>query len=203
MTKPEQKPAAEPRLPLRGLAMILLAIAVLFIAWGIFMLSQGSGTPETKTQAAQVSPAASSPAAPQSQAQEQETKKEEQPKNSEEASDTSEAASGNSASTGAAGNEAQAAKERVHILNNSTVQGLGQRVADDVREQKFEVGEIGNHSESTFATSGVYFTSGKSNEEKTARALADALGLTAAPRGPELERAPDGVVLVVTQDLNR
>ncbi|WP_084170782.1 LytR C-terminal domain-containing protein [Corynebacterium freiburgense] len=196
MSKPEQKPTAEPRLPLRGLAMILLAIGALFIAWGVFMLSQGAETAPTETNNAQAAPSSSIGQA--TTAQQTPTSNEQQAVATSETQQTEK-----SSESPVSGNEVQSGGEPIHVLNNSTIQGLGQRVADEVGKHNFDVAEVGNHSETTFPSSVVYFTQGKDKEEKTARALADKLGITAAPRGSELENAPTGVVLVVTQDLNR
>lgn len=195
--------------------MILLAIAVLFIAWGIFMLSRGAGTSGTDTQAAATTTSASAeagagtgagagatsaasdaqPSGEQSTAQQSET-------NTAVASSavTQQQETNNS---GASDNSAQGGKVPVRVLNNSMVQGLGQRVADQVRNQEFTVSEVGNYSESTFPSSVVYYTPGKGDEEKTARSLAESLGITAAPRDAQAERLPAGVVLVITQDLHR
>lgn len=180
--------------------MILMAIGVLFIAWGVFMLFRDTGTSEGAAQDAATS--TSAPVATQASQGAQETTTAAGGDNSAVASSetTQEHATSSSANSDAG---AQGGKVPVRVLNNSTVQGLAQRVADDVRESDFEVSEVGNFSETTFAQSVVYYTPGKGDEEKTARALADSLGISAAPRDAQAERMPAGVVLVITQDLQR
>nr|WP_234039672.1 LytR C-terminal domain-containing protein [Corynebacterium pygosceleis] len=91
----------------------------------------------------------------------------------------------------------------VHTLNNSTVQGLANRVADRLTGQGWTVGEVGNLAEVHLPASAVYYTSGNPTEEAAAREVGAVLGVPATPRPAELGSAPTGgVVVVLTGDVN-
>ena len=54
---------------------------------------------------------------------------------------------------------------------------------------------------STTASAAVFFTQGNAVEERAAQALAEQLGITAAPRPERLNSTPPGIILVITEDL--
>jgi hypothetical protein len=86
----------------------------------------------------------------------------------------------------------------VVVLNNSTVGGLGQRAAEDVRGRGWTVVEVGNYA-GLLPTTTAFYRPGTA-EEAAARALAADTGARAEPRFDGLPSAAAGVVLVVTSD---
>lgn len=189
------------RLPVRGLAMILIAVAVLLAAWALWSLT-GNDDDTAAT-------AANS----------------EQAQGSEQASDPSaasqEPADGENATNPAdpAGNDAGRVSEpaapttnlndarpvtTLHVLNNSTVSQLAARVADQLNGD-FETVESGNLADITIPQTTVYFTKGNPEAETAARELADRVGGIAMERMDTLpeETTGDGaLVLVLTEDIN-
>ena len=199
-------PVSEARqLPLRGLAMILAAVAVLLAAWALFAGLRGDDsdttpvageeTSSTTATSTEVSPATSA-ATPQGQRAPQ----------PDPAAPATDPGSASAAPAQPAAPQAAAGDPRtvtVHTLNNSTIQGLANRVADKLTGQGWKVGEVGNLAETYLPASAVYYTAGNPTEEAAAREVGAALGIPANPRTPELGSAPGGgVVVVLTGDVN-
>ena len=89
----------------------------------------------------------------------------------------------------------------VTVLNNSTVAGLGQQVADDVRRKGWRVASIGNFA-GRIPVSTIYFTPGNTAQERAARQFAADFPEVQRvfPRYAGLPPTPTGIVLVVTRD---
>ncbi|MCX7543069.1 LytR C-terminal domain-containing protein [Corynebacterium sp. P5848] len=198
-------PVSETRpLPLRGLAMILAAVAVLLAAWALFAVLRGDDSDTTP-----VADEATSSTVPTSTAVSHATPVTSAPQ--EEMAPPSSSASGTSPGTEVAAPPqpavppAPAGDPRtvtVHALNNSTIQGLANRVADTLTGQGWTVGEVGNLADTYLPASAVYYTAGNPTEEAAAREVGAALGIPANPRTPELGPVPaDGVVVVLTGDI--
>lgn len=186
-------------LPLRGLAMILLFVAIVLIAWGVYSaagkggdgsaISAGSATtsssavaqPQTATLSATAAPApASSEAAPAASSA--------APSSAESSAPSSEAAPA-----------APATAEPVTVLNNSTVQGLAGRVAQNLTAGGSKVASVGNWANSEEPSSVVLYDTPA--QKAQAEQVAQKLGISAAERGDKLPGGPAGIVVVVTQDL--
>lgn len=92
------------------------------------------------------------------------------------------------------------ARAPVTVLNNSTVTGLGQRVAGQIRTRGWEVPVVGNFAGRIPVTT-VYYTPGDAAGERAARALAAQFAQIdrVSPRYDGLPPAPAGLVLVVTR----
>ncbi|PRQ10594.1 hypothetical protein C1Y63_10740 [Corynebacterium sp. 13CS0277] len=182
--------------------MILLAVAVLLIAWGVWSLTRSDDTPQAAA-TSQAQPAAQ-PAAGQ-----------QQPAPAAPAAGDADApqdaaapapAPARGAAAPAQDNQAPAAgvptNAPVVVLNNSTYQGLAADVADRIRGT-FAVAEVGNYADGTFPHSVVLYTPGNAVEEATAKTLARSLNITAEPRPADLGEVPAGVLLILTQDMAR
>lgn len=186
-------------LPLRGLAMILLFVAIVLIAWGVYSaagkggdgsaISAGSATtsssavaqPQTATLSATAAPApASSEAAPAASSA--------APSSAESSAPSSEAAPA-----------APATAEPVTVLNNSTVQGLAGRVAQNLTAGGSKVASVGNWANTEEPSSVVLYDTPA--QKAQAEQVAQKLGISAAERGDKLPGGPAGIVVVVTQDL--
>lgn len=203
-------------LPMRGLAMILIAVAVLLAAWALWsMLNDGdeSVTADTTTTAATTQAGEDTPAArdagtetttgtgdesgegtPAGEPREDEgdSQRESQP-----------------APAPAAGESAVAQRPAgtpvttLHVLNNSTVPQLAARVAESL-ESDFQKVESGNLPDVVIPRNTVYFTEGNPGAEQAARELADRVNGVAMERSPVLPEETggrDAIVLVLVEDV--
>ncbi|MFA1432318.1 LytR C-terminal domain-containing protein [Corynebacterium diphtheriae] len=171
------------QLPLRGIAMILIAVALMLGAWGVYSVTSDNSSSAPKTSTAETSeqtPAEKS--APQAPA----------------VSDTP-AASDAPGESAAPAEKAPADKpadkpaaERpvpVRVLNNSTVQGLAAQVADTLRGHGIDVVEVGNLPDAVVPQTTVFYPAG---HQAQAQKIADQLHAVIAQHDN-----PDIVVVTV------
>ena len=92
----------------------------------------------------------------------------------------------------------------VQIFNNSTVTGLAARTGETLRENGFAVGDVANmpSNRGVVPESTAFYGPGP-GEQQAAEAIAEKLGIRAQPRPADLAREAPGVIVIVTQDLNR
>ena len=92
----------------------------------------------------------------------------------------------------------------VQIYNNSTVTGLAGRTGEALRENGYAVGEVANmpSNRGVVAESTAFYGTGP-GEQQAAQAIASQLGITAKPRPADLADEAPGVIVIVTQDLDR
>ena len=169
-TEPTTDTPAGSGLPLRGLAMVLIAVAVLLVMWGLYAMTQnndsdGQAAPETTTEVV---------ATTQEQAEEQ----------AEEATTEEEAPEPAPA-------PADEGEGRLNVINNSTVPNLAADVADRLRGD-FEVGEVGNMADHILPENTVFFQPGNAAAEQRARELADRVGGVAREYEGFLPEGTDG-----------
>lgn len=83
----------------------------------------------------------------------------------------------------------------VHVLNNSTIQGLAAKAKEQLTSQGYRVGQVGNYSRSVVPQNTVYYT----DNEQQARELAEKVGGVAQQRPADLpaETAGPGSLVVV------
>lgn len=210
---PDIQPQRE--LPLRGVAMILISVALLLAMWGIYSMTGGksakvNNAASTDSAAASVAPA--QPATPAGPA----TSAPGVPAPSSEAPAPASAPAGAPASgaaapgalggagtagagaAGAAGASTSAGDKSavtVHVLNNSTIQGLAAKAKEQLTSQGYRVGQVGNYSRSVVPQNTVYYT----DNEQQARELAEKVGGVAQQRPADLpaETAGPGSLVVV------
>ncbi|HMT49793.1 LytR C-terminal domain-containing protein [Dietzia sp. UBA5065] len=187
--------------PYRAIAMVLLAAVVLAIGVGLVQLFGGDDA-STPTAAE----GATSQAQPQGQ-----------PAGSGQPGEGP-AGQDSQAAPGASGQEGQAQPSAgaqsgsvpavtsvpVLIFNNSNVTGLAARTGEALRETGFAVGDVANlpSNQGVVAESTAYYGTGP-GEQQAAEAIAAQLGITARPRPAELAGQAPGVIVIVTQDLDR
>lgn len=183
--------------PLRGLAMVLITVAVLLGAWSVWALTNRSGDEENTNDAAATSNApqnpSSSPAASTSA---------EQP-----ATSSTNAGSAGSTTPGATSETSAPAAggspvSTVYVLNNSTVAGLSARVGQQLKGDYPDV-ETGNLPDARIQQNTVFYPAGNPQAEQEAKQLASRVGGIAAPRSDVLPRTtegPNNLVLVLVQD---
>lgn len=191
---------------MRGLAMILIAVAVLLAAWALWSMqgkddtatSSTGQTQSTETNAVTVSSADSSGPSDSEQASAE-------PGTSEETSAEQQAVdgeAGNAASVGSASGNSTPVNT-LYVLNNSTVPQLAARVADSLSGDYQKV-ESGNLPDTIIPQNTVYFTAGNAEAEKAARELADRVSGVAMERSdvlPTETEGKDALVLVLVQDV--
>ena len=92
----------------------------------------------------------------------------------------------------------------VQIYNNSTVTGLAGRTGEQLREGGFAVGDVANmpSNRGVVAESTAYYGTAP-GEQEAAQAIAGTLGITAKPRPADMAGDAPGVIVIVTQDLDR
>lgn len=177
------------QIPLRGLAMILIAIAVALGFWvAISVIRDHSST--TNNAATTTSTVATSTSGAASTASQEDT-----------AAENTEGAENPEGTENTEGAENAAPVVPVNILNNSLVSGLAAQVSDQVREAGFEIGNVGNYSESNFPSSVVLYPAGDAAAQAEAERIAQVLAIPAEviPEGVNVQ----GVTVIATVDLNR
>jgi hypothetical protein len=103
-------------------------------------------------------------------------------------------------SGGTGGTSAERAPLRVY--NNSTVAGLAARAAEDFRNAGWPIDEVGNYPQGVISTTTVYYRPG-TDEEASARALAQQFGMRVNPRFEGMQNATPGIIVIVTNDYGR
>lgn len=210
---PDIQPQRE--LPLRGVAMILISVALLLAMWGIYSMTGGKSAKvhnaaSTDSAAASVAPAQpAAPAGPVTSAPGVPAPSSEAPAP---ASAPAGAAASGAAAPGASGGAGTAgagaagvagastsagdkSAVTVHVLNNSTIQGLAAKAKEQLTSQGYRVGQVGNYSRSVVPQNTVYYT----DNEQQARELAEKVGGVAQQRPADLpaETAGPGSLVVV------
>jgi hypothetical protein len=90
----------------------------------------------------------------------------------------------------------------LRVYNNSTISGLATRAAEDFRTAGWPIDEIGNYPHGIIPTTTVYYRPG-TEEEVSAKALAEQFGMRANPRFEGLQHASPGIIVIVTNDYGR
>lgn len=209
---PENQPAAtEPEpgtedtegtssgLPLRGLAMVLIAVAVLLAMWGLYATTQDNDSTGTAAQVTTEVPATAPEGGETAveEAPEQETAEEgatEQEATTEDTRDDEapEEAREERQQPAPRGGGVAAEPQRLHVLNNSLVPNLAADVADTLDAEGYQVGEVGNLADLILPETTVFFQPGNADAEKSARELADRLRGVAREYDPALPEGTDG-----------
>ncbi|MFX0579903.1 LytR C-terminal domain-containing protein [Nocardia nepalensis] len=176
--------------PLRALAMVLIALAILFAGLGAMSLSSSdadtAGTGEsptsTKSQAAGANSAAVTTAvAPTTSV----------------ASTTTPTTTSTTPTTTPSTTTSKTPASRavpVRVLNNSTVPGLAARTASELTGNGWTVAEVGNYPGPNISNTTVYYGNSP-GEKEAALAIAEELGATAELRSGG---SGSGVTVVVT-----
>lgn len=163
-------------LPLRGLAMVLIAVAVLLAMWGLYSTTQNSGdsaetaAPETTTAA----PATT--AAPRESAVADSPEETTATTAAAENTETTEAPASEPAPAPAPAPAGAEEPGRLNVINNSVVPNLAADVADRLRADGFDVGEVGNMADHILPETTVFFQPGNADAETRARELAERVG---------------------------
>ncbi|WP_225990258.1 LytR C-terminal domain-containing protein [Corynebacterium sp. 11A] len=182
--------------PIRGLAMILISVAVLLALWGVFTLIDSDDPNDTVVADPGSSSSAAPSPAPSSSAEQAPPAR---PEGEKPAGDKP--GGEKPARPAEQGTAVDPKTVPVTTLNNSTITGLADSVATKLRDTGWNVREVGNFADTPLPETTVFFTPGNADEERAARALAEQLGVQAQPRSEAVATAPQGVVLILTKDL--
>lgn len=198
-------------LPLRGFAMVLIAVAVMLGMWGLYTLTSKDSTDTAQTGSTGVAtlpapaegepgaqgspsaqPGAAGSAAPGTQDAKAGQDAAGQPAKEGQDAAGREAANKDGAAAGAAGAESAAGAERaakdipVNVFNNSGRANFAAEQADKLKEKGFKIGEVGNLAGDilTVPQTTVYFPAGDKDAESLARETAAQLyGAQSIPEG--------------------
>ena len=210
-------------LPLRGLAMVLIAVAIALIAWGAVSFVNGNDSEDGNVQAGQEGEDTSnlSPAEQARLAKEKENA-ERQAAREKAAGDAKAEAEKKAEAERKAAEEAENAENQgelsdkdreathVTVLNNSPIEGLAGRTADGLRGEKWDAKSIGNLPDSAyvFRESVVLYPAGDAKAKAAAEQIAKEHGLETRERNREIDDSlrdvqlldgpPPGAVIVVT-----
>ncbi|MEU7142327.1 LytR C-terminal domain-containing protein [Nocardia sp. NPDC046473] len=180
--------------PLRALAMVLIALAIVFGGLGAMSLSKsdadssGSGPSESATSTS-AKPVPQVPAATTA------------PKTPDAASSTSvapsSAATTTPSTTAPATTTAAAKAVPVTVLNNSMIVGLAGKTAGQLTADGWNVVETGNYPGANIPKTTVYYGNSPGDKE-AAQAIAQQLGIAAEPKSSGLGESSPGVTVIVT-----
>lgn len=164
--------------------MILIAVALMFGAWGVYSVTSDNSSSAPKTSTAETSeqtPAEKS--APQAPAVS------DTPAASDAPGESAAPAEKAPADKPAADKPAAERPVPVRVLNNSTVQGLAAQVADTLRSHGIDVVEVGNLPDAVVPQTTVFYPAG---HQAQAQKIADQLHAVIAQHDN-----PDIVVVTV------
>lgn len=216
-----QDTSANGGLPLRGFAMVLIAVAILLGLWGLYALTRDDSDPSTTTGANGTATAPAepgddaaagdggvgvTPGAPPGQDAGTEEPDEagdrpdgEAPEAVDGGEDGTRDAdrrdrSGERGSSAPAAARPAPAPERLHVLNNSTVPNLAAEVSETLSREGHELGEVGNLPDDVevLPENTVFFQPGNAAAEERARKLADRVDGVAREHIPSLPEETAG-----------
>lgn len=191
MTTPNPEPSGP---PLRAIAMVLIALAILFAGLGAASLG-GSDSDESELVAASSTPAPPVTTTTTAPAPARNTTAAAPP------SPTT--VSGTTPSTTSAAVPTSGRIDKtvpVRVFNNSTVSGLAAQTADELSSAGWSVSETGNYSYGLIQATTVYYRTGNASEKQAAESIAAELGAKAEPRFEGITSASPGVIVIVTSE---
>ncbi len=209
--------------PIRGLAMVLIAVAVLFMVWGAFSLlgdddksgekvASESGVQKNGDEkgAEQGKKPTSEPKKAPAKAPAKEDKKTEKAP----AEEPAKAPEEQPAPPAAAPAEVDRNATHVTVLNNSPIKGLAGKTATTLRDGQWDASSVGNlpDTERVFNKSAVYYPAGDATSQAAAEEIAGELGIGAEQRDGDIDKSikaanmlegPDAgeIVVITTNDM--
>lgn len=222
--------AAAGGVPKRGLAMILIAVALLLALWGVYAMTKGDSDDQAANDPAsqsaqdpnaqngqaqqgqqnQTQADPNNPNAQQGQEQGQQGQQNQNPNdpndpNAQNRQPGQGGTQGNGAAPVGANNPMTAENETVNIYNNSAMQDFANRVAAQANEKGMKVGEVGNipGESAIFEQNTVLYDPATPGAEDRARELADKVGgiaLANDDRIPAEAKKPGSLTLVLAEN---
>lgn len=179
--------------PLRAIAMVLIALAILFAGLGAASLGgsdSSESAPVAETTAAPTTAATTTTSAAAQAARTTTTA-------APAVTTTTSAAAPTTTSGAAAAAGAVDKSVPVRVFNNSNVSGLAAETANELTSSGWNVSETGNYSYGLIQTTTVYYGN-TAAEKQAAQAIAAELGVPAEPRFTGIASASPGVIVIVT-----
>ena len=176
--------------PLRAIAMVLIALAILFAGLGAASLGGSDSGESAPVAASSVAPTTAVPTTTVAPVAPPTTT----------APATSSTPEQTVVSSTAAPAPAPARVDKsvpVRVFNNSTVSGLAAQTANELTSTGWNVSETGNYSYGLIRSTTVYYGNSAS-EKQAAEAVAAQLGVKAEPRFDGITSASPGVIVIVT-----
>lgn len=181
-------------LPLRGLAMVLIAVAVLLGLWALYSFTQDNGSNQAANTVVSPTPRATSQSAATNGQNSQTTQ------NAQSSEQSAQNPAQNSAQTLTPNNQnaentnqqaAPAAGEvkLVNVLNNSTIPGYAAQKSKDIAAAGYQLGQVGNFSADVLTETTVFYPAGDAAAEASARQLASTVGGVAKENIPDLPQS--------------
>ena len=193
--------------PYRAIAMVLLTAVVIAVAIGLVQLFSGQSDeqPVASTEQSQPAPTSAAVGAPGETAPESGQPAPSQPPLDEGQTTAPEASETPAPSDTEGAPPADGAPAvPVSIYNNSNISGLAGRTGDQLRGAGYDVRDVSNYpsSQGVLPQSAAYYGTGP-GEREAAEAIARELGIQAQPRPDGFDMNTPGVIVIVTQDLQR
>lgn len=220
--------AAAGGVPKRGLAMILIAVALLLALWGVYAMTKGGSDDQAANDPANQSaqdpnnPNAQNQNAPNAQGQNGQNgqgqaqgqnpndpnaadQQGEQRRQGQNSNDPNAQNQGNGAAPAGANAPMTRENMTVNVYNNSAITGFADQVATQAKGKGMKVGEVGNIPGEvvTFEENTVLFDKNTPGAEDRARELADRVGGVAVPiddRIPDEAKKPGSLTLVLAEN---
>lgn len=182
--------------PLRALAMVLIALAIVFAGIGAMSLSSSDSSGSTEAEASSTTTTVASPTASVIVAP---------PVTTAPVAPTSSAAATTTppSTTLAPTTPAAGAVDKslpVRVFNNSYVAGLAGKTRDQLVASGYNVTETGNYGSGNIPKTTVYYSNSSAKEKALAIAIANELGAGAEPRFDGIADSPAGVIVIVTSN---
>ncbi|WP_245718487.1 LytR C-terminal domain-containing protein [Nocardia miyunensis] len=172
-------------LPLRALAMVLIAVAIVFAGLGAMSLTQSQADSSASSDSATTTSAQAATTSAQAAAA----------STSHSASSSAAATTTTTTTTTAAG--AVDKSIPVRVLNNSTVAGLAAKTKTKLTANGWNVTGTGNYASGVLSKTTVFYENSP-HQQATAQAIASQLGGIAQPRTSALSGSAPGIIVIVT-----
>lgn len=186
-------------LPLRGLAMVLIAVAVLLGLWGLYALTQDDTTDTAATNGTQTTtvpadPTDTAPGTGPGSTPGDDAPGDDEPAPGEEAGEREDGKRTPPPARPAGSGAPAPAPERVNVLNNSIVPNLAAEISEQLTVEGYDVGEVGNLPDDVeiLPETTVFFQPDNAAAEQRARELADRVDGVARVYIPSLPEETDG-----------
>lgn len=180
--------------PLRAIAMVLIALAILFAGLGAASLGgsdSSESAPVAETTAASTSTATTTASAAAQAARTTTTA-------APVVTTTTPTAAPTTTSAAVASGPVDKSVP-VRVFNNSNVSGLAAGTANELTSSGWNVSETGNYSYGLIQTTTVYYGNSAA-EKQAAQAIAAELGVPVEPRFTGIASASPGVIVIVTSE---
>ncbi|MEV6556391.1 LytR C-terminal domain-containing protein [Nocardia sp. NPDC051756] len=182
--------------PLRALAMVLIALAIVFGGLGAMSLSKSDADPSSSGPSESATSTTATPA-PQVPASTTVAKTSDAAPSSSAAPSSTTTTPTTTTPATTTGSAAAAKAVPVRVLNNSMIAGLAGKTANQLTADGWNVVETGNYPGVNIPKTTVYYGNSPGDKE-AGQAIAQELGITAESKSSGLGESSPGVTVIVT-----